>query len=68
MPCSQNHYFFHCVYNKEVKQPYPSGLDTSSPSLKAGTHSAIACGVNYSGHWDAEHQNDPVCGWLYCVL
>lgn len=31
-------------------------------------HSATACGVNYSGHRAAEHQDDRICGSLYRVL
>lgn len=68
MPCSKNYSFFHCICNKEVKQSYPSGLDTSSPSLRQAQHWAMACGVNYSGLRAAEHQNDPICGSLYRVL
>ena len=30
---SKNCYFFHCIYNKKVKQLYPLRLDTSSPYL-----------------------------------
>lgn len=53
--------FFHCVIIKKSSNHTLQGWTPHHLTRMRSQHSAMACGVNYSGHWDTEHQNDPIC-------